>query len=179
MLDSAASGQPPDPATFAAELHSVMTSSRPFPVVHHGCRSSRVDPALSSATHVFLRVDAVKRPLVPPYEGPFQVLSRTDKTFVLLKRGKPVTVTIDRLKPAFFLPATVPDPSDRPTPVSTATGSRQPRLQLAPSSRPSSCPALPPRLPPPAPPVGSLDPTDWPLPTRYGRRPRPPARLNL
>ena len=108
LLDPAPVGLVPDPSSFAAQLHSVMASSRPIPILHHGVRRSRVDPALADPTHVFLRVDAVKRPLVPPYEGPFQVLSRTDKTFVILKRGKPNTVTIDRLKPAFFLPESTP-----------------------------------------------------------------------
>ena len=66
---------------------------------------------LMSATHVFLRVDAVRRPLVPPYEGPFPVISRSDKTFVTLRRDSPVTVTVDRLKPAFILPESSAAPS--------------------------------------------------------------------
>ena len=93
LLDPSPADRVPDPASFAAELYGVMAASRPFPVLNHGTPRSRVDPALSNATHVFLHVDAVKRPLVPPYEGPFQVLSRTSKTFVILKRGKPITVT--------------------------------------------------------------------------------------
>ena len=157
LLDS--SGLDPDPASFAAELQGIMAASRPFPVLHHGTPRSRVDPALSGATHVFLRVDAVKRPLVPPYEGPFQVLSRTPKTFVILKRGKPVTVTIDRLKPAFFLPEAVDSPvfpDVRPLPVPDASASSSASLDRPP-----------------------LDTAEWPLPTRYGRRPRPPERLNI
>ena len=165
-------GHVPDPACFAAELQGVMAASRPFPVLNYGTPRSRVDPALSNATHVFMRVDAVKRPLVPPYEGPFQVLSRTSKTFVILKRGKPVTVTVDRLKPAFFLPES-----------STALVS-----SAAPDVRPppaSPGPLVPPSLPvpvaTPAPPPDALrlDAQEWPLPTRYGRRPLPPTHLNI
>ena len=92
-----------------------------MPVVHHSASLSRVDPALRSASHVFLRVDAVKRPLVPPYEGPFPVLCRSDKTFDLLRKDKTITVSIDRLKPAHFLPDTIPDPrpvASVPAPVS-------------------------------------------------------------
>ena len=81
-----------------------------MPVSFHGSRSSRVPGSLAEVSHVFLRVDAVKRPLVPPYDGPFNVLKRSDKVFIILKNNKPVSVTIDRLKPAFFLP-TVPVPS--------------------------------------------------------------------
>ena len=178
LLDPSPADRVPDPASFAAELYGVMAASRPFPVLNHGTPRSRVDPALSGATHVFLRVDAVKRPLVPPYEGPFQVLSRTSKTFVILKRGKPITVTIDRLKPAYFLPETQPVsgsaavPDVRPLPASAPVtvalpGPVPPPSSAPPSSTPSSA------APPP------LNTDNWPLPTRYGRRPRPPTRLNL
>ena len=54
-----------------------------------------------------MRVDAVKKPLTPPYDGPFPVLQRGQKNFTVLKNNKDVVVSIDRLKPAFldFLPA--------------------------------------------------------------------------
>ena len=42
----------------------------------------------SSWTHVFLRKDAVKAPLTPPYTGPYHVLSRTGKLFTLDINGK-------------------------------------------------------------------------------------------
>jgi hypothetical protein len=51
--------------------------------------------------HVFLRQDATRRALEPPYSGPYQVLSRREKTLQLLVRGKPVTVSADRVKPAY------------------------------------------------------------------------------
>ena len=124
-----------------------------MPVIHHSVPASPVDPGLLQATHVFLRVDAVRRPLVPPYEGPFPVVSRSDnnKTCVILKRDKPVTVTVDRLKPAVSLPeasAVLSDPAV----------------------------AVPAAAPVPSP---ALDPVVWPLPTRFGRRPRPSDRLNI
>ena len=160
----------PDPSSFVAHLRGVMDSARPIPVIHHGVRSSSVDPALSAVSHVFLRIDAVKRPLVAPYEGPFQVLSRTPKTFVLLRRGKPVTVTVDRLKPAFFLPESAPLSPSSPRPVSSPA---DPVVASLPPQPPPLAPA------PVSSPSPALDPQDWPLPTRYGRRPRPPTRLNL
>ena len=137
-----------------------MSQACPMPVVDHGVPPSQVDRRLMQASHVFLRVDAVRRPLVAPYEGPFAVLERSDKTFVILKKEKPVTVTIDRLKPALFLPESESEISV----VSPAA------------------PAPPPAAPPPADPTPSpaaLDPEVWPLPTRFGRRPRPPERLNI
>ncbi|GBN63731.1 hypothetical protein AVEN_12984-1 [Araneus ventricosus] len=41
--------------------------------------------------------------LSQPYTGPYKVLSRTNKNFIILKDNKKVTVTIDRLKPAHLL----------------------------------------------------------------------------
>jgi hypothetical protein len=41
--------------------------------------------------------------LEPPYSGPYQVLLRRDKTLQLFVRGKPITVSADRVKPADIL----------------------------------------------------------------------------
>ena len=149
---------------FASRLRSVMHDAAPMPVSYHGAptSASRLEPALQSVSHVFLRVDAVRRPLVPPYIGPFPVLRRGPKTFDILQGKKTVTVSIDRLKPAHSLPdvpaAAAPVPVQSPCPVAPAAPA-EPR---------------PPERRPPA-----LDPDVWPLPTRFGRRPRPPDRLNL
>ena len=53
-----------------------MQKFSPMPVLYHGSPPSRVDSKLWESSHVFLRIDAVRRPLVPPYEGPFPVLER-------------------------------------------------------------------------------------------------------
>ena len=140
-----------------------MNAACPMPVTYHGSQHSRVDPALQSASHVFLRVDAVRRPLVPPYQGPFRVLRHGTKTFDILQdNNKSAAVTVDRLKHAVILPsggtstgASRPDPAAQALP-----GAPAPVLPGASSSR-------------------ALDPEMWPLPTRYGRRPRPPNRLNI
>ncbi|KAG8181223.1 hypothetical protein JTE90_002905 [Oedothorax gibbosus] len=58
---------------------------------------------LRTTSHVFLRHDAVRTPLRPPYDGPFLVLERAPKTFRILKGEKEVVVSIDRLKPAYVL----------------------------------------------------------------------------
>ena len=56
---------------------------------------SSVPKDISSWTHVFLRKDAVKAPLTPPYIGPYRVLLRTDKLFTLDICGKKETIFID------------------------------------------------------------------------------------
>ena len=55
------------------------------------------------ASHVFIRVDQVKTPLQNPYERPFPVVSRDEKTYVVRVRGKDTHVSIERLKPAYIL----------------------------------------------------------------------------
>lgn len=75
---------------YVARLRSALAAMRPAPAVHHrpvpsasGSSSLGIPPTLSQVSHVFLRVDAVRRPLSRPYEGPFRVLERP-KTFVHL-----------------------------------------------------------------------------------------------
>ena len=124
----------PAASDFSRHLRSVLASASPMPILAHGTTASRVDPALSSASHVFLRIDAVRRPLAAPYEGPFRVLEKNpgEKSFIILKNGKNITVSVDRLKPANVLPsapalsrAPPVDPLPAPAPagpVFTASG---------------------------------------------------------
>ena len=52
------------------------------------------------SSHVFIRVDRVKKPLQPPYNGPFRVIERMDKYFIIDVNGKHDSISIDRLKVA-------------------------------------------------------------------------------
>ena len=116
MLAPDLSAASPSPSDFARSLRTAMLDAVPMPVVHHGVVAPKPCPRLLTATHVFLRIDAVKRPLTPPYEGPFPVLERSPKTFRILRHGKPVTVSVDRLKPA-VCPALAPSPASSPAPA--------------------------------------------------------------
>lgn len=110
----------PSASDFARQLQSVLGASSPMPVLHHGgsSRPSRINPLLRTASHVFLRVDAVRRPLVPPYLGPFPVVQRGEKTFKILQNNQTVTVSIDRVKPARLLPVpSISSPAARAPPV--------------------------------------------------------------
>ena len=49
-----------------------------------------------------MRHDTVKKPLQPPYDGPFQVFQRNDKHFTLDIAGKKKVVSLDRLKLAYM-----------------------------------------------------------------------------
>ena len=57
---------------------------------------------LAAATHVFVRVGAHRCPLQSPYQGPFKVIDRKAKSYKLDLGTRQDSVSIDRLKPAFF-----------------------------------------------------------------------------
>ncbi|CAH8490858.1 unnamed protein product [Dicrocoelium dendriticum] len=116
----ASSGMPPP--NFASSLAQRMRSLRPTPP-REQTRDVQMHSGLSTCTHVFLRTDAVRRPLQPPYTGPFRVLQRTPKHFTIDQNGHRTTVSIDRLKVAFFDEPLAAHPdalSQAPAPVVTS-----------------------------------------------------------
>ena len=102
-----------------------MQHLKPPAVRPHQQRSFYVSSDLDSCTRVFVHNDAVKTPLQHPYDGPFKVIKRTNKYFMLEIKGKESTVSIDRLKPAHLeateLAPQLPDisPSTSPVPSSS------------------------------------------------------------
>ena len=53
---------------------------RPVSAARHASSAVFVHKDLADSTHIFLWQDAVRRPLDPPYSGPYKVLARTKKT---------------------------------------------------------------------------------------------------
>lgn len=89
------------------------------PPLHTNSIPSYIPKELDTCTHVYVRVDRIRKPLEAPYQGPFKILKRNKKCFRLLfPSGSTDVVSIDRLKPA-VLPS-VPDTSS-----STDTPSQQ------------------------------------------------------
>ncbi|CAE1290041.1 unnamed protein product [Acanthosepion pharaonis] len=93
--------------------------------------SSYLPQRLDICDFVFVRNDAVKKPLTPSYQGPFKVLKRSKK-FVTIMGGKDKdTVSINRLKPAWLeetpsdtnLPTTTEDETTTPV-IRTKSGRR-------------------------------------------------------
>ena len=83
---------------------------------------------LKTCSHVWLRVDRVRKPLEAPYQGPYEVINRTDDTFTILIRGNQSVVSIDRLKPA-TLPSrevAAPETTTRSTPDADDTVKQDP-----------------------------------------------------
>ncbi|CAE1285957.1 unnamed protein product [Acanthosepion pharaonis] len=64
--------------------------------------NSYIPQHLRDCKFVFVRNDAVRRPLTPAYQGPFQVLRRTDKHLTIKRANSTDAIAIDRTKPAFL-----------------------------------------------------------------------------
>ena len=89
-------------SAFVQDLQQRIRALAPMPVEHHRRPTSHVPRELSLAKFVFVRIDAVKKPLVRPYEGPFPVKEAGEKTFVLDRNGVDWKVSVDRLKIAYL-----------------------------------------------------------------------------
>jgi cleavage and polyadenylation specificity factor subunit 1 len=90
------------PNTFLQTFREAMQQLRAPPPSWHGRKPTQSLPGLSSAQHVFVRRDGVRQPLQPPYDGPFKVVERYEKFYVIDFGHKRDKVSVDRLKPAFL-----------------------------------------------------------------------------
>ncbi|VDP53901.1 unnamed protein product [Schistosoma margrebowiei] len=61
-----------------------------------------VRPDLRYSTQVFVRRDSHRRPFESAYEGPFKVLQRESKYYIVDKNGTNDSISIDRLKAAYL-----------------------------------------------------------------------------
>ena len=140
----------------------------PVPTAHHGLPQSHVPASLRSAEYVFVRHDAHRGPLRPPYDGPFRVLRAGDKDFVVEVGGRSDLISVDRLKPAHL---------DLDRPIGLAQPPRRGRPPAPPLSPPSlDGPSLVSQPPSPTPRVH--EPPAVPVRrSRGGRAIRPPVRL--
>ncbi|XP_064083045.1 uncharacterized protein LOC135199062 [Macrobrachium nipponense] len=67
-------------------------------------RTRNLQPkALSSCKHVFVRNDTHHPPLTRPYQGPYHVLRRTVKAYLILIHVREDWVSINRLKPTTLI----------------------------------------------------------------------------
>lgn len=93
---------PEDPGRQPSELAEYIRErlpGKPVPLSHHTIDRSFVPPKLATCSHVFVRNEAAQG-LNPRYNGPFKVVERTDKTFLIRDRGSNKEVSIDRVRPA-------------------------------------------------------------------------------
>jgi transposase InsO family protein len=75
-------------------------ASPPAPVSHHCVPKPFVPTDLLSARSVWIRNDRAHRSLDAPFTGPFPVIRRDKKYFVVKVFGKDQSISIDRLKAA-------------------------------------------------------------------------------
>ena len=112
----------PDPISYVSRLRTIMQQVRYSPPQRHTQRKIHISMDLSKCTHVFVRRDAVRRSLQPPYDGPFKVHQRSPKFFTIIgSTGKHQTVSLDRLKPAYLDITATPPPEVPPTPQPTSS----------------------------------------------------------
>ena len=90
-----------DPTNYSHRLEHAMQTIKPISP-RFQVRKSHIPSDLHTCTHVYVRTDAVRHPLQPPYTGPYKVLARHDKHFALEMRGKRENISLDRLKVAYL-----------------------------------------------------------------------------
>lgn len=132
-----------DTSDFVAQLRHKMATLRPIPASRHSQPSSFIYKDLSTASHVFLRDDSVRRALQPPYTGPFKILARSEKTLTLQLNNRRCEVSVDRVKPAHLesesdtlahdtCPATPPVPAPAPSTAAPPASAPVPTLSHVP-----------------------------------------------
>ena len=107
---------------FLPWLKENITNYQPKQMSRHSKNVDSVPKSLSTCDFVFVRRDAYRLPLAPSRDGPFCVLERGEKFFILDISGRRDSVSVDRLKPAYIdsneqLPVTMPRKRGRPKKV--------------------------------------------------------------
>ena len=89
------------PGEFISPTHrqrdAPTTKFLPTNTEFHGNSKCAPIKALDTAAFVFVRVDRHKTPLCKPYEGPFRVIRKGDKTFTIARKNKEEVISMDRL----------------------------------------------------------------------------------
>ncbi|XP_072142323.1 uncharacterized protein [Dermacentor andersoni] len=128
-----------DPTDFIARLRRTIAALRSSPAAHQCKTAPFVFKDLATCSHTFHRDDTVRRPLQPPYSGPYPVLRSNDKTFALRIKGNAVRVSIDRLKPP-YIDSGEPGNTSTPRDVHPRPPTSQPASVTTRSGRRVRCP---------------------------------------
>ncbi|XP_015189257.1 PREDICTED: uncharacterized protein LOC107073219 [Polistes dominula] len=111
---------PVDHTSFIGRLRSLMGALIATPASDHSRRRLFFFKDLRTCTHVFQRVDIVRRPLEQLYSGAHRVLRRiSDKVYVIVVNGSERTVSTDALKPAYL--DTFDTPAQTSAPASSSS----------------------------------------------------------
>jgi hypothetical protein len=88
---------------FIQQLCCHIDQVRPTPAARHSSPATFIHKDLRDSTHVFLRQDAIRCALEPSYSCPHKVIAHTDRTLKIVVCGRQVTVSADRVEPAYIL----------------------------------------------------------------------------
>nr|VZI04584.1 unnamed protein product [Spirometra erinaceieuropaei] len=106
MISPTPKGAAEGPTNLLHRLRQFMRTLSPVPP-RPSASPSYLKKDLATCSNVYLRCDRVCRPLEPPYDGPFRVISRGTKNFRIQRGTREEIVSVDRLKAA--VPDTPPD----------------------------------------------------------------------
>ena len=124
----------PPVSEYVQQLKSTMSSLRAVPP-RPASRVVYVNPDMHTSQFVFIRTDATRKPLQPPYKGPYRIISRSTKHFTIDVNGKQEVVSLDRLKPAHI--DVTPSPSSTlPQPSPPLPSTQTPTTRSGRASRP-------------------------------------------
>lgn len=90
-------------SVFVDKLRSHLQNIRPVETTWHSTSIPFINKNLMASTHVYVRNDRVKPSMTEPYDGPYEIAVKNSKTFTVIIKGKNVVISIDRLKPAYFI----------------------------------------------------------------------------
>ena len=90
----------PWPIDFLASLRRAMNNLRTTPVIRHGATHPNWPTALNNCTHVFIWRDRHKPPLTRPYDGPYRVVGKSNKFYIVNLGTRLDNISVDHLKPA-------------------------------------------------------------------------------
>ncbi|GFS50843.1 uncharacterized protein TNIN_136621 [Trichonephila inaurata madagascariensis] len=88
---------------FVDRLRTHISRLRPVPASCHARGAPFVFKDLETCAYAMLRDDSIRGALQPPYSGPYCILQRIGKSFVLRMGTKEVRVSVDRMKPTYVL----------------------------------------------------------------------------
>lgn len=88
---------------YLQSLKDTINKLKPRPPSHGNSRALFVAKDLNSCQYVFVRSDIMRKSLQPPYDGPYEVIKRLGKTYVIKIGDKEKSICMDRLKPAYII----------------------------------------------------------------------------
>jgi len=88
----------PPPATFVEELRAALPPPPTRPLAAQAGKTAPTD-SLLKAEFVYVKRGGVFPPLSQPYVGPYKVIKKGLKAFVVAVGSEPEVISVDRLKP--------------------------------------------------------------------------------